>query len=139
MNSSKGSLLCRRTIDRPPQCHNLYSDQASPLMPLVDLAYCFDMLSMGVGTTRHWQMSGQQVHELNVCTCIVLYVLLTVLCIVQNHSKYEIKQNKSYTTRNIYKLNKIRTKKWNNITEYKQMRIFDQKEKSKITQTSFTW
>ena len=53
--------------------------------------------------------------------------------IVQNHSKYKIKQNKSYTTRNIYKLNKIRTKKWNNITENKQMRIFDQKEKSKIT------
>ena len=28
----------------------------------------FDMLSMGVCTTRHWQTSGRLVQELNVCT-----------------------------------------------------------------------
>ena len=27
-----------------------------------------DMLSMGVCTTKHWQMSGRLVQELNVCT-----------------------------------------------------------------------
>ena len=28
----------------------------------------FDMLPMGICTTRHWQTSGQLVQELNVCT-----------------------------------------------------------------------
>ena len=28
----------------------------------------FDSLSISVCTTRHWQTSGQQVQELNVCT-----------------------------------------------------------------------
>ena len=28
----------------------------------------FDMLSMGVCTTRHWHTSGRLVQELNVCT-----------------------------------------------------------------------
>ena len=32
------------------------------------LAYLFYMLSMDVCTTKHWQMSGRLVQELNVCT-----------------------------------------------------------------------
>ena len=35
---------------------------------LMYLAYSFDMLSMGVCTTRHWQMSSQLMQELNACT-----------------------------------------------------------------------
>ena len=31
----------------------------------------FDMLSMGVCTTRHWQTSGRLVQELNVCTVYI--------------------------------------------------------------------
>ena len=34
---------------------------------LMCLAYIFDMLSKGVCTTRHWQVSGQPVQEVNVC------------------------------------------------------------------------
>ena len=30
----------------------------------------FDMLSMGVCTTRHWQAPGRLVQELNVCTVL---------------------------------------------------------------------
>ena len=33
---------------------------------LMCLAYFFEMLSMGVCTTRHWQMSDRLVQELNV-------------------------------------------------------------------------
>ena len=39
--------------------------------------FLFDMIYMGVCTTRHWQMSGRLVQELNVCTlgtCISLTV-----------------------------------------------------------------
>ena len=32
---------------------------------LMCLVYCFDMLSMGVCTTTHWQTSGRLVQELN--------------------------------------------------------------------------
>ena len=32
------------------------------------LGLCFDMLSMVVCTTRHWQTPGRLVQELNVCT-----------------------------------------------------------------------
>ena len=32
------------------------------------LGLLFDVLSMDVSTTRHWQISGRLVHELNVCT-----------------------------------------------------------------------
>ena len=39
---------------------------------LVCLAYFFDMLSMDVCTTRHWQTSGRLVQELNVCTVYAL-------------------------------------------------------------------
>ena len=35
---------------------------------LINLAYFFDMLAIGVCTTRHWQASGRLVQELNVCT-----------------------------------------------------------------------
>ena len=35
---------------------------------LVCLAYFFNMLSMDVCTTRHWQTYGRLVQELNVCT-----------------------------------------------------------------------
>ena len=34
------------------------------------LAYSFDMLSMAVYTTRHWQTSGRSVQQLNVCTVL---------------------------------------------------------------------
>ena len=34
-------------------------------------AYCFDMLSMGVCTTGHWQTLSRLVQGLNVCTVIV--------------------------------------------------------------------
>ena len=43
---------------------------------LMCLAYLFDMLSMGVCKTRHWQTSGRLVQELNACT-IYIYGLLT--------------------------------------------------------------
>ena len=47
------------------------------------LGLCFDVLSMGVCKTRHWQTSGRLVQELHVCTVwesmYVSYVsLLTV-------------------------------------------------------------
>ena len=32
------------------------------------LGLSFDMLSMAVFSTRHWQISGRLVQELNVCT-----------------------------------------------------------------------
>ena len=35
---------------------------------LMSLDYLFEKLSMGVCTTRHWQMSSRLVQELNVCT-----------------------------------------------------------------------
>ena len=35
---------------------------------LMCLVYFFDMLSMGVCTTRHWQMSGRLVQELSACS-----------------------------------------------------------------------
>ena len=42
---------------------------------LMCLTYLFDVLSMGVCTTRHWQTSGELVQELNVCTvCVMLNV-----------------------------------------------------------------
>ena len=37
---------------------------------LMCFAYYFDMLSMGVCTTSHWQTSGRLVQELNVCTVL---------------------------------------------------------------------
>ena len=40
---------------------------------LMYLTYFFDMLSMGVGKTRHWQTSGRLVQELKACivgTCV---------------------------------------------------------------------
>ena len=43
---------------------------------LVWLAYFFDLVmlvSMDVCTTRHWQMSGQLVQELNTCTVCLRY------------------------------------------------------------------
>ena len=40
---------------------------------LLCLAYFLNMLSMGVGTTRHWQTPGQLVQALNVCTVLCLY------------------------------------------------------------------
>ena len=43
---------------------------------LTCLAYFFDMLSMGVCATRHWQMSGRLVQELNVCTVQFTHFLL---------------------------------------------------------------
>ena len=46
-----------------------------PAMWVIDvLVLFFDMLFMGVCTTRHWQTSGRLVKKLNVCTvlpCIV--------------------------------------------------------------------
>ena len=38
---------------------------------LMYLDYLFDMLSMGVCTTRHWQTFGRLVQELNVYTVTV--------------------------------------------------------------------
>ena len=38
---------------------------------LIRLAYYYDMLSMSVFTTRHWQMSGRVVQELDVCIAAV--------------------------------------------------------------------
>ena len=35
---------------------------------LMCLSYCFDTLSIGVCTTRHWQTSGRLVQEFDVCT-----------------------------------------------------------------------
>ena len=35
---------------------------------IMSLIYFFDMLSLGVCTTRHWQTSDRLVQELNVCT-----------------------------------------------------------------------
>ena len=35
---------------------------------IMSLIYFFDMLSLGVCTTRHWQTSGRLVQELKVCT-----------------------------------------------------------------------
>ena len=43
--------------------------------PLMCLTYYFDMLSMGVCTTRHWQTTGRLVQELNVCTVPMNYNL----------------------------------------------------------------
>ena len=40
---------------------------------LMCLAYFFDMLSMGVCKTRHWQTSGRLVQELNTCTVVDKY------------------------------------------------------------------
>ena len=37
---------------------------------MMSLAYVFDMLYMGVCTTRHWQMSCRMVQESNVCTLL---------------------------------------------------------------------
>ena len=37
---------------------------------LMCFAYYFDMLSMGVCTTSHWQTSGRLVQELNVYTVL---------------------------------------------------------------------
>ena len=34
------------------------------------LGLLFDMLSMGIYTARHWQMSGHLVQEFNVCTVV---------------------------------------------------------------------
>ena len=39
--------------------------------PLMCLAYFFDIQSICVYTTRHWQTSGRLVQELNVCTVAV--------------------------------------------------------------------
>ena len=35
------------------------------------LAYFFDMLSIGIFTTRHWQTSGRLVQESNPCTVVI--------------------------------------------------------------------
>ena len=37
---------------------------------LMCLDYFFDMLYLGVCTTRHWQTSGRLVQELNECTVL---------------------------------------------------------------------
>ena len=42
---------------------------------LVCLAYSFDMLGLGVCTTRQWQTAGRLGHEFNVCTVQCRYVI----------------------------------------------------------------
>ena len=38
----------------------------------VCLVYCFDMLTMDVCSTRHYETPGCPVQELNVCTILIL-------------------------------------------------------------------
>ena len=72
--------------DRTPGCHqfpergcvddlaNEWSFCLQATWPIDVLAYSFDMLPMGVCTTRHRQMSGRLVQELNVCIVTTVYV-----------------------------------------------------------------
>ena len=46
---------------------------------LMWLAYLFDMVSMGVCTTRHLQTSGRRVQELNVCT-VGYAIVVRIIC-----------------------------------------------------------
>ena len=52
----------------------------------------FDTLSIGVCTTRHWQMSGQLVQELNVCTVQFLSCTLDIYGCVW----YQAKKSNSF-------------------------------------------
>ena len=51
---------------------------------LMFLTSFFDMLYMGVCTTRHWQTPGQLVQELNVCTVSYGKKFTLVLILVLN-------------------------------------------------------
>ena len=67
--------------DLTPDCHSVSKAWISACMTSqlrvalirkirdssICLAYSFDMLSMGLCTTRHYQTSGRLVQELNVC------------------------------------------------------------------------
>ena len=54
--------------------HNLF-------WSLMCLAYSFDMLSMGICTTRHWQTPSQLVQELNVCTIPSFCISISLSCL----------------------------------------------------------
>ena len=43
-----------------------FNSQATWVIDVIGLF--FDMISMGVWTTRHWRMFGQLVQELDICT-----------------------------------------------------------------------
>ena len=63
------------------------------------LGLFFDMLSMGICTTRHWQMFGRLVQELNVCTVYQLifdikYHIMQVS--LDRHSRKSLKQHDAY-------------------------------------------
>ena len=45
--------------------------------PSIYLAYFFDMLSAGVGTTRYLQTSGRLVQEFNICTGDIIILITT--------------------------------------------------------------
>ena len=42
------------------------------------LCHFFDMLFMGVCTTRHWQTSGRLLQELNACTAGLTVFVISV-------------------------------------------------------------
>ena len=58
--------LISRAWMRPQDYHN--RTLIRPLRGVIDVHGFFNMLSIGVCTTRHWQMSGRLVQELNACT-----------------------------------------------------------------------
>ena len=59
-----------------------FDSQASWLINTFGLF--FDMLAIGVFTTRHWQTSGRLVQEYNVCTVAYLRAMLGVFLISES-------------------------------------------------------
>ena len=64
----------RHMPDCPPVSRALMRPQVALIRklqgPLMCLAYFFDMSSLGICTTRHWQTSSRLVEKLNVCTVV---------------------------------------------------------------------
>ena len=74
-------IIHDRTPERPPSFLGMDAAMTLQLIaPLIRklrgspmcLAYSFDMMSLSVCTTRHWQTSSRLVQKLDVCTVHVL-------------------------------------------------------------------
>ena len=61
-----------------------FDSQATCVIDVLNLVLL--VLSVGVFTTRHWQMSGPLVHELNVCTVALVAGVVSVMrCITADN------------------------------------------------------